>query len=338
MIREIKEQFTEEILKEAIKRYDINNDTVRLLGGYESFVYEYQNNNAFFILKISHTIRRSRNNILGEIAFINLLSNTGLAVSNAVPSTMGNMVEEIAVENGSFLAISYEMSPGKEVSGEDWNESLYEKWGEFLGKIHHATKDYEWSHPAFKRKAWDLEVQLKAEKYLRPDDEMISIIKERLTKLTSLTKSKDTYGLTHTDFHQSNFYLHNGDIYLFDFDDCGYTYFINDIGITLCYALLYPFKEFENKAEYYKMFFRHFMKGYLKENTIQEVEIVHLQDAIKLRYALLYIYFHQANDVSNLDEKSLNWLKELQRVAASDDPILPIDFVQEFKNIYNSIH
>nr|WP_145163860.1 phosphotransferase [Paenibacillus terrae] len=329
MIREIEQQFTEEILTEAIKRYDLNKDTVRSLGGYESFVYEYQKNNAFFILKISHTIRRSINNIRGEIEFLNFLSNKGLAVSNAVPSTRGNMVEEIAAENGSFLAISYEMSLGKEVSGEEWNESLYEKWGEFLGKIHHATKSYEWSNPAF---------QLKAEKYLRPDDEMISILKERLTKLTSLPKSKDTYGLTHTDFHQSNFYLHNGDIYLFDFDDCSYTYFINDIGITLCYALFYPFKEFENKAEYYKLFFRHFMKGYLKENTIQEEEIVHLQDAIKLRYALLYIYFHQANDVSNLDEQSMNWLRELQRVAASDEPMLPIDFVQEFKSIYNSIH
>jgi amicoumacin kinase len=70
------------------------------------------------------------------------LSNKGLAVSNAVPSTRGNMVEEIAAENGSFLAISYEMSLGKEVSDEDWNESLYEKWSEFLGKIHHATKGY----------------------------------------------------------------------------------------------------------------------------------------------------------------------------------------------------
>lgn len=69
MIREIKEQFTEEILTEAIKRYDINNDSVRLLGGYESFVYEYQKNNTFFILKISHTIRRSMNNIRGEIEF-----------------------------------------------------------------------------------------------------------------------------------------------------------------------------------------------------------------------------------------------------------------------------
>lgn len=50
------------------------------------------------------------------------------------------MVEEIAAENGSFLAISYEMALGKEVSDEDWNESLYEKWGEcysrsFLYKV-----------------------------------------------------------------------------------------------------------------------------------------------------------------------------------------------------------
>ncbi|PZD97077.1 aminoglycoside phosphotransferase [Paenibacillus sambharensis] len=338
MIREIKEQFTEEILTEAIKRYDINNDSIRSLGGYESFVYEYQKNNVFYILKISHTIRRSINNIRGEIEFLNFLSNKGLAVSNAVPSTRGNMVEEIAADNGSFLAISYEMALGNEVSGDDWNESLYEKWGEFLGKIHHATKGYEGSNPALKRQAWDQEVQLKAEKYLRPDDAMIPILKERLAKLTSLPKSKDTYGLTHTDFHQSNFYLHNGHIYLFDFDDCSYTYFIHDIGITLCYALFCPFKEFENKAEYYKLFFRHFMKGYLKENTIQEEEIEYLHDSIKLRYALMYVYFHQANDVSQLDEASMNWLQELQRVAASGDPMLPIDFVQEFKSIYTSIH
>jgi len=48
-----------------------------------------------------------------------------------------------------------------------------------------------------------------------------------------------------------------------------------------------------------------------------------------------FIYFHQANDVSNLDEESMNGLKELQRVAAYDDPMLPIDFIQEFKSISN---
>lgn len=105
------------------------------MGGYESFVYEYQKNNAFFILKISHTIRRSIPDIQGEVEFIHFLSRKGLAASNAVQSTMGNTVEEIAAEKGSFLAISYEMSLGKEVSDEDWNESLYERWGEFLGKI-----------------------------------------------------------------------------------------------------------------------------------------------------------------------------------------------------------
>ncbi|MGN7356863.1 phosphotransferase enzyme family protein [Paenibacillus sp. SAF-054] len=247
MIREIEQQFTDEILTEAIKRYDLNQDAVRSLGGYESFVYEYQKNNAFFILKISHTIRRSRDYIRGEIEFLNFLSSRGLAVSNAIPSARGNMFEEIAAENGSFLAISYEKSLGKEVSDEDWNEALYEKWGEFMGKIHHATKGYEWSNPAFKRQAWDQEVQLKAEKYLRPDDVMISILKERLTKLTSLPKSKDTYGLIHSDFSQSNFYLHNGDMYLFDFDDCSYTYFVNDMGITLCYALFFRIRNLKIK-------------------------------------------------------------------------------------------
>ncbi|WP_434751388.1 phosphotransferase [Paenibacillus amylolyticus] len=142
-----------------------------------------------------------------------------------------------------------------------------------------------------KRQAWENIVQLKVENYLPPDDVMVSIINQLLTKLTALPKSKDHYGLTHTDFHQSNFYLHNGEIQLFDFDDASYTYFINDIGTTLYFALFYPFKEFENKTEYQRLFFHHFIKGYLKENTIEEEDIVYLQNSIKLRHALLYVYF-----------------------------------------------
>ncbi|WP_152393161.1 phosphotransferase enzyme family protein [Paenibacillus guangzhouensis] len=333
MIPAIKEQFSEEIVKEASKRYSINADTIRSIGGFESLVYEYEKNNKSYILKITHTIRRMKNYILGELDFLHYLSNEGLNVARAIPSTLGNLIEEVPSEEGSFLAISYEKAPGNVVSNETWNESLYEKWGEFLGKIHHLTKNYELSNPAFKRQTWEQEEQLKAAKYLRFDDEVIPLLEKRLNKLTSLPKSKDTYGLTHTDFHHDNFHLHHGEIHLFDFDDCGYTYFVNDIGIIFYYALGYPPRNMEDKIDYYKLFFRYFMNGYLKENTITEEELIYLQDFIKLRHTLLYISFHQTDDVTNLNEEQMKMLKEHQREITSDEPMIPIDFVQEFRKL-----
>lgn len=333
MIPEIKEQFTEEILNEAIKRYDINAESIRSMGGFESFVYEYQKNNTSYILKITHTIRRTMNYILGEIEWLNFLSSKGLAVSKAIPSMLGNDVEEIQSDRGSFLVISYEKAHGSEVTKEVWNDSLYEKWGEFMGKIHSATKDYLLSSEMYKRQEWEQEEQLRADKYLEPDDVMINILNQRMNKLMSLPKTRDTYGLVHADFHHRNFYVFEEDIYLFDGDDCSYTYYINDIGITLYYALCYPPKKFENRAEYCKTFFRCFMKGYLKENTMTEDEITYLQDFIKLRHTLLYIIYHQTNDVTQMDEQTKRELKQHQCEISSDEPMIPIDFVDEFRQI-----
>ncbi|MDQ0111945.1 hypothetical protein [Paenibacillus harenae] len=62
-------------------------------------------------------------------------------------------------------------------------------------------------------------------------------------------------------------------------------------------------------------------------------EITHLQDFIKLRHTLLYISFHQTDDVSKLNEEQMKMLKEHQQEIASDEPMLPIDFVQEFKKL-----
>lgn len=333
MIPAIKELFTDRILNEAMARYDIDPGEIRSLGGFESFVYEYKQGDALYILKITHTIRRTKEYIQGKIEWIDYLSERGLTVSKAVPSVKGNLVEEIRAAEGCFLIIAYEKAPGSAITEEVWNESLFEKWGELLGRIHCVTKDYVLSSPRFKRQEWEEEEQLRADKYLRPDDVTIPLVEERMRKLHALPRSRDTYGLVHADSHQRNFYLHGEDIYLFDFDDCSYTYFINDIGITLYYALCFPVNKFEDKADYYKRFFRCFMKGYIRENTVSEEEISCLHEFIKLRHTLNYIIFHQVTDLTQLNEQQWSLLSQHQAEIATEDPMLPIDFVYEFKHM-----
>ncbi|WP_314589879.1 phosphotransferase [Paenibacillus terrigena] len=333
MIPEIKALYSDQILHDAARRYGVEPEEVRSLGGFESFVYEYTKQGEDYVLKITHTLRRSVNYIRGEIEWVNYLADQGIKGSRVVPSEQGNLVEEIAADQGSFLAIVYVKARGIAIIADVWDEPLFEQWGAMLGRMHRHTKDYEVSSPLIQRQTWDQEEQLRADKYLPADDPVIGILEERLKTLCSLPITRDTYGLVHADLHQKNFFIEHGDIYPFDFDDCGYTYFVNDIGITLYYALRHAPKKHDDVTAYARTFFQCFMKGYLKENTVTIEEIAYLQDFIKLRYTLLYIIVYQTSDLSIWSEEHIEQLRQHQHEVISEKPLIQLDFVAEFRQL-----
>jgi len=333
MIPEIKALYTDQILHDAARRYGVEPEGIRSLGGFESFVYEFTKQDEDYVLKITHTIRRSVNYIRGEIEWVNYLADQGIKGSRVIPSEQGNLVEEIEAEKGSFLAIVFVKARGAAITAEVWDKPLFEQWGAMLGQMHRHTKDYVVSSPLIRRQTWDQEEQLRADKNLPADDPVIGILEERLNQLRSLPITRDTFGLVHADLHQYNFYMENGDIYPFDFDDCGYTYFVNDIGITLYYAMRYAPKQYDDATEYARTFFRCFMKGYLQENTITIEEIASIQDFVKLRHALLYIVFNQIGYLSRETDEKLQELLKHQREVISEEPLVPLDFVAEFRHM-----
>jgi len=107
--KNIREAYTDCILTEAAKRYGITKDRVRLLDGFESFIYEYERDEQAYILRISHSLHRTSDLIHGEIEWMNHLADNGVPAARAVPSEYGNLVEPIEMEDGShFTAVSFE--------------------------------------------------------------------------------------------------------------------------------------------------------------------------------------------------------------------------------------
>jgi Ser/Thr protein kinase RdoA (MazF antagonist) len=51
--------------------------------------------------------------------------------------------------------------------------------------------------------------------------------------LATLDGGPDGFGLIHGDLHQWNYLFHQGEMRAIDFDDCGYSYFLYDLGPTL---------------------------------------------------------------------------------------------------------
>ncbi|MFD1394693.1 phosphotransferase enzyme family protein [Kroppenstedtia eburnea] len=329
MKQEIRDLFNESILTETAERYGVLKDQVHFLKDAENYVYEFEKDNRPYILRITHTIRRQPDYIMGELEWLNYLADHGLNVSRAVPSAKGNLIESIPADIGQFLAVAYEKAPGNIVGEEDWNESFFQTWGQYVGRMHSLTKEYRLSHPAYKRQEWYEEDQLHLRRYVPPDQTQVFKKADQLMKrIHQLPKSRDSYGLVHTDLHQGNLHWHEGRITAFDFDDIGYNWFMNDIAIILYNVQWFPTVPYEDKAEFVRHFFTHFVLGYRKENDLDPWWDQHIPDFLRLRHMLLYGLFHQFMDLDHLQDEEAKMLRQYRHDIENEIPVVRLDFTK----------
>ena len=67
MEEKIRSRFNEKILAEARQRYVIASDKLEELGGFESFIYGFEQAGERFVLRLGHSLRRSPDLIRGEV-------------------------------------------------------------------------------------------------------------------------------------------------------------------------------------------------------------------------------------------------------------------------------
>jgi amicoumacin kinase len=249
--KELREAYNDRILEEALKRYGASEGEVKPRGGFESYVFEYEKQGKPHILKITHSSRRTVEYLEGELEWLHYLGDNGMNVCRSVLSDARRYIEKIPWEDEYFLATAYEKAQGKPLQREDWNDDTFRKWGRYVGRMHALTKSYRVSDPAYKRLEWHEEDQLDLRKYVPADQ---SLVFERmdaiLARISKLPKDNDSYGLIHTDLHHGNFYLHEGRIFAFDFDDACYDWFIRDIANILYNVLWFPVVPIDHKAEF----------------------------------------------------------------------------------------
>lgn len=307
MEKRIQEAFTSEILQKAARKYGVNQEEVRKLGGFESFIFEYDRANKTFVLRISHESHRSAEQVKGEIRWINYLAGNGLSVSKAVASDNGKFVEVIDANDGYFTAVSFEKAKGHPPGKADWNKQLFRQMGGMIGKMHALTRHYQPSDERCRRPEWHEDLDDFARKFLDPNESII-VEKFRAIKEYPLRFSKqaDEYGLIHVDFHRGNFFVEKGRITLFDFDDCQYSWFAEDLAMVLFYAIS-PDCRSKRDMEFARRFYDAFMDGYSSENTIDHKWLKEIPYFLRQREINVYLALKAS--VSENDEFT-GWSRE----------------------------
>lgn len=329
MDRRIRELYDDSILDEALARYGVAKEDARLLDGFESYIYEYRKRGERYALRISHSLHRTSDAAQGELEWLNYLVDGGVPAARAVLSERGNLVEPIPVADGShFTAVSFEWARGNHATKEHWRSGLPIRLGQIVGRMHALTKDFEPSEPRFRRHEWhDDYPEGFAEQYLFPDDGVVvEKLDQLLDHLCTLPKDRDSYGLIHVDVHGGNFFVDDeGQITLFDFDDCQYAWFAYDIAMALFYAISHDCVS-EKDVAHAKDFFEQFMLGYRRENAVASEWLERIPLFMKLREIDLYIIIHRSLDVNDLDPWCASYMKNRKHKIEHDVPYVVLDW------------
>jgi Ser/Thr protein kinase RdoA (MazF antagonist) len=149
---------------------------------------------------------------------------------------------------------------------------------------------------------------------LPPEHEPILLALDELKKLlASLPVTPDNFGLIHGDINVGNFTVdETGEITLFDFDECQYSWYAEDIAIQL-YYLLYVFGEdskYERKVQY-ELFIEHFERGYTEDGRqLPTGWKEHMSLFLRIREIIVFIGMYRSWDLSQPDDWTRDFLQD----------------------------
>lgn len=132
-----------------------------------------------------------------------------------------------------------------------------------------------------------------------------------MSTLKNLDYGKESYGLIHGDINVGNFLVDHGAVTLFDFDECQYSWFVEDIAIQLFYLVyVYGDDSIDERHLQCQRFMEHFLKGYSKENTISDYELTLIPLFLRLREIIVYTGMYRSFDMSDINDWTKDYLAQ----------------------------
>lgn len=305
-----------------MRRYHISEGRIRTLDAFESYIFEYNDES---ILRLSHSLRRTEALIQAEVEWMDHLARSGVSVAGPIRSANGRLVEPIDDDHGGyFLATAFRKASGASPRGQAWTDENTHTYGRLLGSLHQATMAYEPTSEA-RRPTWEEDSLGIVERFLPTSEEVVlRRYRELCDRLTRLPTDPSVFGLIHQDAHMGNFFIDDaGVITLFDFDDCVYSWFANDLAIVLFYQVVNQ----PDAIEKARRFLPPFMDGYREVRSFDSCWFDTFADFLKLRELELHAIMHRDLDVTAIPHP---WCAAFmagrrERIEA-DAPVLDIDF------------
>ncbi len=331
-------------LDTALGQFGIRKDALTLVAGYEgcaNLVYEYKRDGQPFILRISFRPDKTAEQIQAELHFVNYLSEHGVRVSIPAPSQSGKLIETIHLREIPLHVVSFIKGKGMRVPDNGYRyredapiEEYFQNWGRVLGRMHALAKDYRPANGQVKRPLWSEMHKSRLAIETQVPERLPAIrarIRSLLEEVQSLPKDRDSYGLIHGDFNDGNFTVDytNGDMTVFDFDDCCYFWFIYELASAWEGGIgRIMFRGMEKRKAFMDHYMEQVMEGYNQENSLPDEWMTRLPLFVRLIQAEEFLHF--VRYIDDPDEEMQAELNYKIKCIENDIP-----FMGFFDSIYS---
>ncbi|WP_417383440.1 phosphotransferase enzyme family protein [Gimesia sp.] len=276
------------------------------------------------IIRISDGVVRDRDELLGELLWLEHLIQHGCTVTTPVPSRRGELLETIGLDEGAMHVCCFKRFGGRQLdptNTAEWNDELFLKLGRALGRIHRASDQLQL--PVDRdRRPW---YEIKLGQFPDPLPEIFNpVVVDAMREFTDDCRSRPTvprhYGLVHRDFHAGNFLVEEGKVQVIDFDLGCYGWRAMDLAVLLFIYYYYPSLQVPGAcAETAGHVLAKLVEGYREEYTIDREQLETVADMIMLNTVSNYFLMlpdpeHWQTAMGNPHphvRKSLAWIEQL---------------------------
>ncbi|MUK90543.1 phosphotransferase [Ornithinibacillus sp. L9] len=274
------------LISSILEKWGGNANTVQLIRASNNFSYAFQDQHERFILRI--TPEGNWSSLEEECSFLHFLLNQSICVNRPILSKNGNTVEEFHTKFGVLHAVVFNFIPGDSFEIEDISTNHFFLWGESLGAIHQASRNYL---PCGKVKTIQYDLLQEVEELIPNNDvEAINELEHLKVWLDSLEMNSDNYGRIHFDFELDNLIWNDDKVSVIDFESGLEGWYVADIAFALRDL-------FTEQIDLSNPQFKMFMSGYRSKVNISDEELRRIPMFLRLHDLVLYATLLRSMDI-----------------------------------------
>ncbi|MEJ2060876.1 MAG: phosphotransferase [Gammaproteobacteria bacterium] len=264
---------------------------VKLLNHSENTTYKIEDGDQCYVLRVHRLGYHTPETIASELDWVcDIGRDTPIRTAAPITGCDAELIQPFpTAQQGERYSVLFEFLDGEEPSEEHDLPASFEQLGGITAVLHEHSRQWITGRRRPQRPVWDFERTLGGtpiwgewRQGIGVTPEVIAHINQGVAKIRSRLEAygsgPDRFGLVHADLRLANLLIHQGNVSVIDFDDCGYSWFMYDLGSALSFI--------EHK-DYVPELIESWVKGYNAVRPLTEEELEMIPTFIMLRRILL---------------------------------------------------
>ncbi|WHT49240.1 phosphotransferase [Sporosarcina thermotolerans] len=235
------------------------------------------------------------------------LSDAGAQVAKPKKIPGYDMIFELATDENAYWVAFFEHTDGSPIdvmNPDEWDQEFFHEWGRQIAYMHNV-----------KISGINRHVYLDSEERKKTtiaDAWLKGKLEQLINEMATWSRTPETFGLIHNDLHQGNFHLNKNGFVFYDFDDCTYHFYMQDLAVSIYHALWTGMSFHPESKNFPYEFLSSFLKGYSMKRQLNADMYEQLQVCLQMREVYLYLLFVLKWAPDDMMDWQANKLEELK--------------------------